>query len=84
MTMNSLPMPVVRVSSLSIEEYIVKLVYVVSMPKLKVKVNDERLTYTLLDTRAEVNVMISKLAREAGLVVYPHLHMILIAYEGEH
>ncbi len=84
MTMNLPSAPVVRVSSLDIKECTVELVYVTPMLKLKVKVNDEKLTYALLDTRAEVNVMTSKLAREASLVVYPHPHMILIVYRGEH
>ncbi len=75
---------VVKVSSLSIEDCIVELIYAAPMLKLKVKVNDEKLTYTLLDTRVEVNIITSELAREASLMVYPHLHMTLIAYEGEH
>ncbi len=54
------------------------------MPKLKVKVNDKKLTYALLDTRVEVNVITSELAREASLIVCPHLHMTLIVYRGEH
>ncbi len=83
MTMNLSSILVVRVSSLSIEEYTVELVYTTSIPKLKVKVNDEKLIYALLDTSTEVNVMTSELAREARLAVYPHLHMTLIAYSGE-
>ncbi len=84
MTMNLLSVPVVRVSSLGIEEYTAELVYITPTLKLKVKVNDEKLTYALLDTGTEINVMTSELAREARLTVHPHLHMTLIAYGGEH
>ncbi len=81
--MNSPLMPIVRVSSLSVEECMAELVYTAPTLKLKVKVNDEKLTYALLDTGTEVNVMTSELAREAGLTVHPHLHMMLIAHGGE-
>ncbi len=81
--MNLSLVPVVRVSSLGVEEHTAELVYAAPTPKLKVKVNDEKLTYALLDTGAEVNVMTSELAREARLVVRPYLHMTLIAHGGE-
>ncbi len=84
MTMN-LPLAlVVKVSSFGINKYTVELVYAALMPKLKVKINDKKLTYALLDTRAKVNVITSELARKASLVVCPHLHIMLIAYRGEH
>ncbi len=83
-TTTNLPLaPVVRVSSLGVEERMAELVYTAPTPKLKVKVNDEKLTYALLDTGAEVNVMTSELAREARLVVRPHTHITLIAHSGE-
>ncbi len=84
MTTNSPLIPIVRVSSLSVKEHIAELVYAAPTLKLKVKFNNEKLTYTLLDTRAEVNIITSELAREASLVVCPHLHMILIAYRREY
>ncbi len=84
MTMN-LPLAlVVKISSLGIKEHIGELVYIAPMLKLKVKVNDEKLTYALLDTGVEVNVITFKLAREASFTVCPYLYMILIAYRREH
>ncbi len=83
MTMNLPLVLVVRVSSLGIKEYIVELVYATPMLKFKVKVNNKKLTYALLDTSTEINVMTSELAREARLVVHPHPYMTLIAYRGE-
>ncbi len=83
-TTDLLPTPVVRVSFLGVEECIVELVYAAPTLKLKVKVNDKKLTYALLDTSAEVNIMTSELAREARLVVCPYLHIILISHGGEH
>ncbi len=84
MTTNLPLAPVVRVSSLGIKEHMAELVYAAPTPKLKVKVNDEKLTYALLDTGAEVNVITSELAREARLAVRPHPHMTLIAYGREY
>ncbi len=76
--------PIIKVSSLGVEEYTVELVYAAPTLKLKVKVNDKKLTYTLLDTSTKVNIIISKLAREARLIVHPYLHITLIAYRGEY
>ncbi len=84
MTMNLPSVPVVRVTSLGIKKYTAELVYAAPMLKIKVKINDEKLTYTLLDTGAEINVITSELVREASLVICPHSHMMLIAYRGEH
>ncbi len=83
MTTNLPLAPVVKVSSLGIKECTAELVYTAPTPKLKVKVNNEKLTYALLDTGAEVNVMTSELAREARLAVHPYSHMTLIAHSGE-
>ncbi len=78
-----LSISIVKVSSLGVEEHTVELIYVAPMLKFKIKVNDKKLIYALLDTSTEINVITSELVREARLVVHPYLHITLIVYSRE-
>jgi gag-polyprotein putative aspartyl protease len=72
-----------RVSSIGIGERTDEKLYAAATPKLKVRVNDETLVHAMLDTGAEINVMTSEVAKEAGLAIRANPKLALVSHAGD-
>ena len=69
-----------KVALIRIREYTDKKLYATTTPKLKVQVNNKILVYAMLDTRAEINVITSKVAKVARLAICINLRLTLVSH----
>ena len=56
--------------------------YISSIPRARVQINSLFTTYKLLDTRVEINIIINKLARAAGLAIQYSSRIGIKSYTG--
>jgi|SRR6266487_2091508 len=72
-----------KVALIRIGEYTDKKLYATITPKLKVQVNNKTLVYTILNTKAEINVITSKIAKAARLAIYTNSRLTLVSHTSD-